>query len=216
MQLELPDLRVGALTQTERHAKVRDDDLARWWHISILTAHQTLKATTHMDIRYATEPLLRQYKTNILVNLNARRLTGRWYVDTLHAPVRLIEYNVCAKVFTKTDMVAVYPQKRKAEVLFGLDAFIDNVGAPETLISDNAGEQTGHNSDFMNIIRKNHIGFCNTEPHSPWQNRAKDAIKKIMHRWKRVRSKTNCHRQLQDYGMQHKAELLARIVGADG
>ena len=216
VQLELPDVRVGALTQTERHAKVRDDDLARRWNISIPTARQTLKVTTQMGVRYATEPLHRRYKTNLLTNSNARRLTGRWYADTLHAPVRSIESNVCAEVFTNTEMVSVYPQKRKAEVSFGLDTFIDDVGAPETLILDNAGEQTGHDSDFMKIVRKNHIGFRNTEPHSPWQNRAEDAIKKIKHRWKRLRRKTNCHRRLWDYGMRYEAELLARIAGADG
>ena len=134
VQLELPDVRVRALTQTERHAKVREDDLARRWHISIPTARQTLKATTQMGVRCATEPLHRQYKTNLLTNSNARRLTGRWYVDTLHAPVHSIESNVCAEVFTNTEMVSVYPQRRKAEVSFGLDTFIDDVGAPETLI----------------------------------------------------------------------------------
>ena len=223
VQVELEDTElatlgagIAALTQTERHAQSDATDLSRRFGVSVETARQTLRVTTQNGIRRAALPLHRRYKTNILANTTAKRLGGRWYADTLFAPVRSLESHTCAELFTNGEMVSVLPMHTKAEAGHALDLFIDDVGVPETLIFDNAAEQTGHTSDFMKNVRRNHINYRNTEPYSPWQNRAEDAIKRIKGRWKRSRRTTGCHRRLWDYGMRHEAELLARIAGPDG
>eukprot|EP00980_Cylindrotheca_fusiformis_P025879 scaffold14789_cov72-Cylindrotheca_fusiformis.AAC.1 len=66
----------------------------------------------------------------------------------------------------KLSMTLTYPMKSKREAGRALDDFIDDVGVPETLIFDNAAEQTGANTDFMKTIRQARIHWRNTEPYA--------------------------------------------------
>ena len=75
----------------------------------------------------------------------------------MFSPVRSLNLNTCAELFTNTDMVAFHPLDTKARAGHALDEFIDDVGVPETLIFDNSKEQSARGSDFMKTVRRNHI-----------------------------------------------------------
>jgi len=48
-----------------------------------------------------------------------------------------------------------------------LHHFITDVGIPDTIIVDNAPEQTGTNSDFIKVCRQYKIQHQQTKPYTP-------------------------------------------------
>ena len=66
--------------------------------------------------------------------------------------------------------------EHKSEAGVALAQFVDDVGVPDTLIFDGAGEQTGVDTDFQSAMRHYKVHQRLTEPHSPWQNRAEDCF----------------------------------------
>ena len=76
------------------------------------------------------------------------------------------------------------------------------------LIFDGALEQVGANSTFMHAIRKNNINWQTTEPYSPWQNRAEDAIREIKRRMKRRRVRDDIPKRLWDFQLNYECDIM--------
>ncbi len=177
------DPEISVITSKERHAKIGADDLARRWGIGLETARQTLKVTTQHGIRHAVHPLSRRYKTDIILHGDRRRIGGSWHADTLFSSHGSLTSDTCAEVFTNSKLVSVHPMKSKADAGFALDTFTADIGVPDLMIADGAKEQTGPNTEFQRTVRRLHMRFRETEPHSPWQNRAEDAIRNLKRKW---------------------------------
>ena len=75
-----------------------------------------------------------------------------------------------------------------------------NVGVPNTIISDGAGEQTGGSTYFKEVVKRCHIDTRTTEPYSPWQNRAENAIGIIKGKSKRRRVRRRVPKRCWDFG----------------
>ena len=101
-----------------------------------------------------------------------------------------------------------YPIKRKANCDLALKKFILDYGAPEVVISDGSREQTGKNSQFQAILRKNKVRSVITMPHRPNQNPAETVIRELRKKWYRAIFKTNCPRALWNYGLPHFAKIM--------
>ena len=69
--------------------------------------------------------------------------------------------------------------KNKNEAGDGLQNFTDDLGTPVAIIRYNAGEQTGHNTEFMKFINKYHISDRTLEPYPPWNNLAENFIGEV-------------------------------------
>jgi len=203
--------RISAVTE-ERHSKVGYSELARRWRISLDSAKQTLKTTTQIGVRTAVHPLTRRYKTGLIHGHNARRLQSQWFTDTLFSKFKSLNGNTCAQLFTDTGMVTIHPAVSKSAAGDCLEEFIDEVGIPSNLLFDGASEHLGPNTTFMKAVKKHAINWRVIEPHSHWQNRAEDMIKKVKHRWKTTQSRIRCSPRLWDYGIVHEARLLSRIA----
>ena len=202
---------VGAVTAEERHATVGGEELSRRLGIGLDTANQMLKVTTQVGVRQAMHPLSRRYKTDLIHGTSARRLGGTWYSDTMFAPKKSLSSKTCAQVFTNTSLITVHPMEHKDEAGIALTQFVDDVGIPDTLIFDGAGEQVGVDTDFQKTIRYYRVHQRQTEPYSPWQNRAEDAIKKLKTRWKRIKRITKCSDRLWDYALTYEAKMMSLI-----
>ena len=100
----------------------------------------------------------------------------------------------------------------KSEVGTTLKQFCEDVGIPARLTFDGAKETTGASTEFMRVIRQNHIDWKVIEPYSHWQNRAEDAIRELRRRWKSLRQKRQVPKQLCDYGLIHLARLASLTV----
>ena len=90
-------------------------------------------------------------------------LRGMWYADTLMAKVKSRLGNTCANVFTQGKFTKVVPMTSRAEAGRSLVDFTDDVGIPEMLTTDGAGEFTGRNTDFVKEARRMRIKLHTTE-----------------------------------------------------
>jgi hypothetical protein len=71
----------------------------------------------------------------------------------------------------------IYPMHTKSEAADTLQALIHDIGIPHALHSDDAREIT--QGCFKALCRDYSIPCTQTEPYSPWQNRAEGGIREL-------------------------------------
>jgi hypothetical protein len=146
-----------------------------------------------------------------------KRLNDTFYSDTMFSGVKIIRGNTCAQLFTNGKFVHLEPIPRKALAGEALQSMVDQVGIPDKMVFDGAKEQVGAKSEFMRTIRRYHTSFWQTEPYSPWQNRAEDHIREVRRRWKLLRQHKNVPVRLWDYAMVNITKLMNFTArGANG
>jgi hypothetical protein len=114
---------------------------------------QTLQVTTQRGIWTALHPLTHCVHVDHL-DLHRPRLRGqRWYCDTMLAKVKSKLGNTCANVFTNGRFTMAIPMSGHTDAAKSLIDFTDDVGIPEELVTDGAGEFTGKNTEFVKEAR---------------------------------------------------------------
>ena len=209
--------RTGFATITEdRHHGVSPELLAQKWGIGMEKAKNTLKSTTQNSIRSAVLPLTRRYRTDFM-SQRLRRLNTTWYTDTLFSKQKSIIGNTCAQMFTDgKGFTYVHPMRSKAQAGEALHKVTIDVGVPNTMINDGAGEQTGDNTYFKEVLKRCHIDSRNIEPYSPWQNQAENTIGIIKAKARRRRIRRRVPKRCWDFGIVWEAEIYCRTAGKDG
>ena len=81
--------------------------------------------------------------------------------------------------------VYIHPMKSKSQAGEALSKVTMDIGIPNCIISDGAKEES--EGEFRNEINRCHIDYRNTEPYSPWQNKAENIIGIIKDKAKRRR-----------------------------
>ena len=114
-------------------------------------------------------------------------------------------------MFTDGNDIYFHPLKSKSQTDEALQAFLEDVGTPRILKFDGAKEQTGPKSKFMSLLRKMLIKFHVTEPYTPHQNQAEDAIRDLKRRAKLRRAKHNIPTRLWCYLYKYESELISLI-----
>ena len=95
--------------------------------------------------------------------------------------------------------------RAKSEPPDALMDFIHENGVPAWLVVDNAPEQ--NHARWNKIQREFHIRQTNTEPYSPWQNRAEGEIRELKKMIKRLALRCNSPKRLWCFA----GELAAAI-----
>ena len=139
-----------------RHSATTPEDVARKFGCGIVTAKETLRVTTQQGVRHAIHPLHRRYRVDNM-QFNRQRLNSQFYVDHLIAKPKSLEGNTGAWVYTTSNFTAVYPVEKRSEAGDTLRRLSDDVGIPDRLRADLAGEITGNNTEFQKQVRKLHI-----------------------------------------------------------
>eukprot|EP00978_Attheya_sp_CCMP212_P022661 scaffold67994_cov67-Attheya_sp.AAC.2 len=178
---EVYSVGIAAINAKERHYRVTPDIIAKRFGCGIETAQKTLVTTSQYGVRQATHPLTRRYRTDLL-QLKYHRLSNYWCTDAMFPDVKSVKGDKAAQVYTNGDFIWVYSMKLKSETGESLQVFSKDVGLPRRLIFDGAAEQMGFDTDFMKRIRWSHVEWKNTEPYTPWQNRAENAIRELKRR----------------------------------
>jgi hypothetical protein len=93
----------------------------------------------------------------------------------------------------------------KSESPHTLLEFIQDIGIPSHLHSDNAKELTS--GKLKQLLSDFQIKHTTTEPHSPWKNRAENAIKEIKKHTVRLMSKTKPPYRVWDYCITYVSEI---------
>jgi len=88
------------------------------------------------------------------MTLRHQRLHATFYSDTLFSGIKSLHGNKCAQV-TRTNgtLIHVYPMTSKSEAGDALSRFVQDVGIPEVIVVDGAGEQTGKNTNFIKACK---------------------------------------------------------------
>ena len=204
-----------SVVTTDRHSKVGPEELARKWNIGLQTAKETLACTTQHGVRTAMHPMTRRLRVDHL-HLHRPFMRGRWSLDTLHAKVKSLRGNVCAHVFTQGKYTKVIPQESKKHSAKSLIEFTDDVGIPESLITDCAVEFTGKATDFVKQARRMRIDMYTTEHGRKNQNHAAEReIGFLSKRWLLRMTKKKVPKRLWDFGLIYESELLSRMARGD-
>ena len=96
---------------------------------------------------------------------------GMFCSDTFKANVTSLRGNKYSQLFyNRGNFTTCYPIKKKSDAHHALDSFIHDIGIPEEILTDNAGEL--HLGEWGKTCRRRKIRQLTTEPHSPWQNHA--------------------------------------------
>ncbi|MGH7954900.1 MAG: hypothetical protein ACREOZ_02950 [Gloeomargaritales cyanobacterium] len=175
---------VKSTSSSERRSNVDAATLGRRWGISQFVASKTLHATTQRGVRNLTSPLDRRFRTR-QSQFRYPHLRTHLYSDTMFSDVKSLRANTCAQVFVTADEFnRVYPMKLKSDAGDKLNEFIKDIGIPQLLLTDNAGEETGTEWER---VRKNYLIKQKwTEPYSPWQNKAEREIRDLKKQFRRI------------------------------
>jgi len=199
---------ISTVSSSVRHLTVTDKMIASTFYCSPNIATKTRQVTTQRGLRSMTDHLCWRYRTKhdaLRYNqLGGRH--GRFYSDTLFASEKSLHGNTVAQIFAN-DIGYTYlmPMKSKSEAPYALKEFIQDVGIPSQLHTDDAKELTI--GRWKEICQTHGIKQTQTEPHSQFQNRAEINIREVKKLSRRLMHSTNSPKRLWDLCAKHVAEL---------
>jgi hypothetical protein len=140
-------------------------------------AAATLEATTQTAVRDIYAPSERKVRLKAPW-LHFPSIKGEIYVDSMFLKVTALHGFTGGSIYTDGNGYnRFYLWKRKGEHPDTLMQFINDVGVPTTLISDNAPEEVMGKA--RKTCRKYRIQQRTVVPHSPWQNAAEASIREV-------------------------------------
>ena len=104
----------------------------------------------------------------------------------------------------------ITPMKLKSEAAFALKELIQDVGIPYHMHTDEAKETTL--GTWQKTCKEHSIAMSNTEPHSPFQNRAEAGIGELKRHVNRFMARTNAPKKLWDFCATYTADLRNRLA----
>jgi hypothetical protein len=188
-------VQVGSVHSTQRANKTTPEQLASRWNIGLDKAKKTLAVTTQRGTRTVAFPSMEaRFRTNGR-QLRYRRLSTALYTDTMFASVPSRRENNCAQIFVNDlEWCRAYPLKTKGDAHTSLDLLFSEEGVPNTMISDDAPKL--HAGEFRRKCRQAGSYCKETEPYSPWMNRAEGTIQELKRATRRAILKTQTPKRL--------------------
>jgi hypothetical protein len=206
-EIDLDDIMLSA-AHADRSKGINAEHLSKIWRIGLETAERTLDITSQKSIRKEHPTLSRNYGTNDRM-LRYKRINDYFFMDTFFATKKAGKSSrghTCCQLFvTDKGFVYVVPMKSKSEVLQAVKQFAKEIGAPDAIISDAAGEQSSQN------LRK----FCSEmgttlrhlEEGTPWANKAELYIGLIKEAVRKDMKESNCPLAFWDYCVERRARI---------
>jgi hypothetical protein len=131
---------------------------------------------------------------------------GTWYTDTAFANVKSIRGMKCSQIWTNSlGFDHFHPLEAERDVHQSLSRFIQEVGIPNLVISDDSNAQVA--GEFGKIASLHHIKRMFTMPYSPWQNQAESSIRELKKATIRLMRKHNAPRRTWCYAGESAARI---------
>ncbi len=154
--------------------------LARTFHIGLNTPDKTLAATTQLALRHTLHPIHCRYTTQV-AQLQYPRLSGchgKFHTDTFFSNVPSIHGATMGQMYTNdAHFMKFYPKKRKGDALDTLISFMQYIGIPSELHSDDVRELT--QGRMAALACEFWIITTQSKPYSPWQVHMELAIREV-------------------------------------
>jgi hypothetical protein len=140
--------------------------LAQRWGISIPAAAATLQNTTQEGVRNVYIPAERKTQKKAPW-LKFPAVKGKFYADQMFSKLKSLHGHIGATVYTNgLGYDRIYPWKQKGDHHETTMDLIHDVGVPQTLVTDNAPEETM--GQAREVCRQYRIAQKTTVPYSPW------------------------------------------------
>jgi IS30 family transposase len=199
---------IASTSSSNRQYKTTAEKLATLWSIGLDTAIKTIQVTTQKGIRTTTLPIEQRFRTR-QAQLRYKQLGGRhgrFYTDTFFSGVPMLNGNSMVQLFTNDlAFTRVYPMKLKSQAHESLSTFIHEVGIPSSLHSDDAKELM--QGKFKDLCKEFNIPCTYTEPYSPWQNRAENAIRELKRHVRRKMLANKVPPRLWDFCVKWSSDI---------
>jgi Reverse transcriptase (RNA-dependent DNA polymerase) len=209
---------VSSIHTSEKFHGITAETLARNWSIPLERAKRTLTVTTQKGIKARPTEMTRRFKTNDRM-LRYNRLATNMFTDTMQSGTLSRRQNKYAQVFViPPNWTKVYAMRTKGEAHHCLSSLFHDVGVPEKMIMDGSKEQT--QGEFRKKLRDAGCIVHQTEPYTPWSDRAELAIRELKRKTRRQMVASNCPKRLWDDCIELVADINAHTVhenfGLDG
>ena len=143
-EIDLDDIMVSA-SHASRAKGVDAQHLAKTWRIDVEAARRTLDITSQASTRKDNPTLSHNYGSNDRM-LRYRHIKEYFFMDTFFSTKKAGKSSrghTCCQLFvTDKGFVCVVPMKSRADVIHAVKQFAKEIGAPDAIISDAAGEQS--------------------------------------------------------------------------
>ena len=201
---------VSALNISHKSNGITAEKLAKNWAIPLERAKRTVKVTTQRGIRSRPDILTRRFRTNDRM-LRYNRLNTNMFTDTLESGTLSKRQNKYAQVFcVPPHWTKAYAMPKKSDAHHTLSRLLHDVGAPETMVMDGSKEQT--QGEFRLKLRDAGVHVHQTEPYSPWSDRAELAIRELKRKCRRLMMATRSPKRLWDDCLELTADIMSHTV----
>ena len=158
---------IHKVNSIKKDTSISPESLSKLWKIPLQAAKQTLGVTTSKHIRTNEGKISRRFRTDIFQK-RYRRMGGnfsRFYTDTLFFKCKTLDLFTCAQIFcNKARFTKVFPMQSKSQAHEALTSFVQEVGIPNILHSDDAKELA--QGEMRKKMTKYEIYHTMAEPNS--------------------------------------------------
>jgi hypothetical protein len=159
----------------DRRSVLTLETLAHKWGIRLEIAAKTLEVMTHKGMVRSNMPYDRKVR-QCFNQLKFPTVGGTWYTNTAFANVKSIRGMKCSQIWTNS-LGFDHPLEAKRDMHQSLTQFIQDVGIPNLVISDDSNAQVA--GEFGKIASLHHIKRMIMMPYSPWRNWAESSIREL-------------------------------------
>ena len=206
-EIDLDEIMVSA-AHAGKSKGVDPSHLSKIWKIDLKTAERTLEVVSQKGKRTDDPTLSRNYGTNDRM-LRYKRINEYFFMDTFFATKKAGKSsrgNICCQLFvTDKGFVYVVPMKSKAEVLQAVKQFAKEIGAPDAIICDMAGEQTS--PALKRFCQEIGTTLKFLEEGTPWANKAELYIGLIKEAVRKDMKESDCPLAFWDYCVERRARI---------
>ena len=207
-EIDLDDVFQAGAAHAKPYRDINAEQLSKVWRIDLETAEKTLNIVSQNCARTGDPSMVRNYSTNDRM-LRYKRISEYFFMDTFFATKKggkSSRGHTCCQLFvTDKGFVYVVPMRSKGEVLQAVKQFAKEVGAPDAIISDAAGEQKSME------LRK----FCTEigttlrvlEEGTPWANKAELYIGLIKEAVRKDMKEADCPLVFWDYCVERRVRI---------
>jgi hypothetical protein len=170
---------VGSIKSKDKKYNISPEQLASKWNIGLEMVNRTLDATTQRGIRLSANPsIARRFRPNDR-QMSYNRLNTDVYTATMFSTVKSLRGNTCRQIYTNNlEWTRFFPMSSKAQTRHEtLDLLFKRDSIPCALISDGAYELV--KGDFCKKARAAGCHCKETEPYSPFSNRAEGGVRNV-------------------------------------
>ena len=200
-----------ASTKSKPRYKLSPEILSQKWNIGLEAAKRTLQVTTQRGLKTVVDPsIARRWGTNDR-SMRYNRLKSDLFTDYMFANTTSIRGNNGGQVYTNsTDWIKIYPTSSKGDCHETFDLLAHREGVPDTLISDQAKEETM--GQMRKKVREAGVHYKECEPYSPFQNRAEAGIRELKRAVKRSMVKKGSPMRLWDYCAELQGDIRSNTA----